>query len=155
MLQSSGRGRTTVVVVAAVCAVLVIVVAARYVWLREQRRSTEHHVATLTVQLTDALALFREVQSTRSGADEHNATTRAHRDQVRAAAAALHQQLSLTRADTTAAEIGAFTSGAQANNLRACLTGVSQALNQLAVGDRRAVASLRSVDAPCRAVGIQ
>ena len=67
----------------------------------------------------------------------------------------MHADLDRTRADTTAAEIGAYRTGAQANNLRACLTGVSQALNQLSVGDGRSIASLQAVEVPCRAVGIQ
>ena len=66
----------------------------------------------------------------------------------------MHTQLDRTRADTTAADVGAFASGAQANNLGACLTGVSRALNQLAVGDTGAIKSLQAVDGPCRAAGI-
>jgi hypothetical protein len=137
------------------CALALIAVGLRYLMLRDQRRHTERTVATLTHEATGALALLRGVQATRNAADQRNVLSQAELDGVRAAAAALHADLSRTRADTTAAAVGAFTSAAQANQLRTCLTGVSQALNQLAVGDGSALTSLQAVEQPCRAVGIQ
>lgn len=155
MLRSLGRGRTRVITVAAVCALALLVVGARYVWLHEQRRDAEHHVATTTGQLREALALFQEAESTRAGQDTRNTATETHRNQLRSMADALRQQLDLTKADQTATEVGAFQAGAQANNLRACLTGVQQALNQLAVGDGGEIHSLKAVEGSCRQAGVR
>jgi hypothetical protein len=138
-----------------VCALALLIVGARYVWLHEQRRDTEHHVATMTGQLREGLALFEEVESTRAGQDTRNTATESHRNQMRAMAEALRQELDLTKANQAATETGAFQEGARANSLRACLTGVQQALNQLAVGDGGEIGSLKAVEGPCRAAGIQ
>jgi hypothetical protein len=137
------------------CAFVLVAAGARYFLLRDDRIDAEQSVATLTRRTSEALAVFRKVSGTRIGADRANTITQAERDRVLALAVAVHADLDRTRADTTAAEVGAYVSGAQANNLRLCLVGVSQALNQLAVGDGRSIASLRAVDTPCRAVGIQ
>jgi hypothetical protein len=142
-------------VAVSLCAIAVIALGARYLLVRDDRIATEQTVTRLTVKTAEALDVFRRVAAKRTDADRANTLTTAERDRVLALAAALHADLDRTHADTTAAEVGAYTSGAQANNLRACLTGVSQALNQLAVGDGRSIASLRAVDTPCRAVGIQ
>jgi hypothetical protein len=155
LLRSLGRGRTRVIAVAAVCALAPLIVGARYVWLHEQRRDTEHHVAAMTGQLSESLALFREVESTRAGQDTRNTATETHRNQLRAMADAVRQQLELTKATQTATEAGAFEQGTRANNLRACLVGVQQALNQLAVGDGGEIKSLKAVEGACRAAGIQ
>lgn len=155
MLRSLGRGRTRVIAVAAVCALALLIVGARYVWLHEQRRDTEHHVAAMTGQLRESLALFREVESTRAGQDTRNTATETQRNQLRAMADALRQELDLTKANEAATQVGAFSQGAQANNLRACLTGVQQALNQLAVGDGGEIKSLKAVEGSCRSAGIQ
>ena len=142
-------------VAVALCAIALIGVGVRYLGLRDQRRHMEQTVATLTQRTAAALELLRRVEATRASADQSNAEVRAERDRVRAMAAGVHDDLSRTRADTTTAEVGAYVSGTQANDLRACLTGVSQALNQLAVGDGGAIVSLRTVDQPCRAAGIR
>jgi hypothetical protein len=144
-----------VIVAAAVWILAVVLIVGRYAWLHEERRDTEHHVATTTGQLREALALFREVESTRAGQDMRNTASETQRNQLRTMADTLRQQLDLTKANQTAAEVGAFTEGAQANNLRACLTGVQQALNQLAVGDGGEIKSLKAVEGPCRQAGIQ
>jgi hypothetical protein len=154
LLRSLGRGRTRIITVAAVCALALLVVGARYVWLHEQRRDTEHHVATMTGRLRDALALFEEVEATRAAQDGRNTETETRRNQLRTMADELRRQLELTKADQTATEVGAFRAGAEANNLRACLTGVQQALNQLAVGDGREIDSLKAVETPCRQAGL-
>jgi hypothetical protein len=154
-LRSLGRGRARVIAAAAVWILAVVLVVGRYVWLHEERRDTEHHVATTTGQLREALALFREVESTRAAQDTRNTTTETQRNQLRTMADALRQELDLTKATQTATEVGAFTEGAQANNLRACLTGVQQALNQLAVGDGGEIKSLKAVEGSCRQAGIQ
>ncbi len=142
------------VIAIGLCALVIVAAGARYFLVRDDRIATEQTVTRLTVKTARALAVFRTVSATRTEADHANTLTQAERDRVLALAAALHADLDRTRADTTAAEIGAYTTGAQANNLRACLTGISQALNQLAVGDGRSIASLRAVETPCRAVGI-
>jgi hypothetical protein len=140
-------------VVAAICIVALATVGLRYVLLRADRRATEHTVATLTQHTRDAVALLRSVTVTRATADGHNATVRSERDRVRAVATLLHADLDRAKAQTTASAIGAFVSGSQANDLSACLTGVSQALNQLSVGDGRSILSLQKVDGPCRRAG--
>ncbi len=142
------------VIAVVVCALALIGVGTRYFWVRNERQHTEQTIVTLTRQTTAALALLHRVTGTRIAADEHNTSVQAQRDSARALAAVLHADLDKTRADTTTAEVGAFTSGAEANNLAACLTGVSQALNQLSVGDGGAISSLQAVDAPCRMAGI-
>ncbi|MGZ6994205.1 MAG: hypothetical protein ACXVIM_03280 [Acidimicrobiia bacterium] len=141
-------------VAAGLCALALVAVGARYLWLHEQRLHTEESVAGLTRRTTQALHVLRRLQTKQAAAELSNTSVQAERDRIRAVAAAMHDNLSRARADTTAAEVGAYVSGAQANNLRACLTGVSQALNQLAVGDGQSLASLQAVDAPCRAAGI-
>ena len=78
----------------------------------------------LTRETGDALALLHRVTDRRSSADERNAGLEDQR------------------------------TGVRANNLGACLTGVSRALNQLAVGDAGAIKSLQVVDGPCRAAGV-
>lgn len=143
------------VAVVALCAIALVAVGGRYFLVRDDRIETEQTVTKLTLKTSEALDVYRRVAAKRTDADHANTLTTAERDRVLALAAGLHADLDRTHADTTAAEIGAYTSGVQANNLRACLTGVSQALNQLAVGDGRSIASLRAVDTPCRAVGIQ
>ena len=155
MLRSKGRVPVLRLVAVALCAAVIGAAGARYLVLRDDRIETEQTVSSLTLRTSAVLDVFRKVEATRTEADRTNTLTENERDRVLALAAAVHADLDRTRADTTAAEIGAYTTGAQANNLRACLTGVSQALNQLAVGDGRAVASLQAVDAPCREVGIQ
>ena len=149
-----GRGRTRWIVATALCALALVVVTGRWLWLRHDRQDAEHSVLLLTRETGDALALLHRVTDRRAGADERNAGLEGQRDGVRALAAAMHADLDRARADTTAADVGAFASGAQANNLAACLTGVSRALNQLAVGDAGAIKSLQAVDGPCRAAGI-
>lgn len=136
------------------CALLLIAVGARYFDVRNERQHTEQSVLRLTREATAALALLHRVTDTRVTADEHNVALEAQRNDVRALAASMHAELDHTRADTTTAQVGAFTTGVQANNLAACLTGVSQALNQLAVGDSGAIKSLKAVDGPCRAAGV-
>jgi hypothetical protein len=154
MFRSIGRDRAVPMIVAAICIVALATVGLRYVLLRADRRSTEHTVETLTQHTREAVALLRSVTVTRVTADENNAKVRAERDRVRAVAALLHANLDRARADTTASAIGAFVSGSQANDLSACLTGVSQALNQLSVGDGRSIQSLQRVDGPCRRAGV-
>lgn len=149
-----GSGRVRQWIAVALCAVALIVVGARYLWLRNDRQHIEQSVTALTRQATKALHAVQRLQAERAAAEASNTLVKAERDRIRAVAAGLHDSLSQALADTTAAEVGAFTSGAQANNLRACLTGVSQALNQMAVGDKSSIASLQVVDAPCRAVGV-
>jgi hypothetical protein len=153
MLRSIGRERAVPVIVAVVCVVALATVGLRYVILRSDRRSTEHTVQTLTATTRRAVALLRTVTATRVKADDHNTTVRMERDRVRAVALLLHTNLDQARADTTASAIGAFVSGSQANDLSACLTGVSQALNQLSVGDGRSIDSLQKVEGPCRRAG--
>lgn len=154
MLRSIGRDRAVPIIVAAVCIVVLATVGLRYVLLRADRRSTEHTVETLTQNTREAVALLRSVTVTRATADESNSKSRAERDRVRAVATLLHANLDRARAETTASAIGAFVSGSQANDLSECLTGVSQALNQLSVGDARSILSLQKVDGPCRRAGV-
>ena len=141
-------------IVAGICIVALATVGLRYVLLRADRRATEHSVETLTDQTRHAVTLLRSVTATRVAADDDNTKVRAERDRVRAVAALLHAELDRAKAETTASAIGAFVSGSQANDLSECLTGVSQALNQLSVGDRRSILSLQKVDGPCRRAGI-
>lgn len=150
-----GRGRALQLITVVLVALALIGVGVRYFWVRNERQHTEQTVVSLTRQTTAALALLHRVTSTRVTADEHNIALEAQRNSVRALAASMHTDLDRTRADTTTAEVGAFTSGAQANSLSACLTGVSQALNQLAVGDSGALRSLQAVDRPCREAGVE
>jgi hypothetical protein len=149
-----GRGRALQLIAVALCALALIAVGARYFIVRNQRQDTEQNVLRLTRQAGAALALLHRVTDTRVTADEHNLALEAQRNDVRALATSMHDELDRTRADTTTAEVGAFTTGAQANSLADCLTGVSQALNQLAVGDSGAIKSLKAVDGPCRAAGV-
>jgi hypothetical protein len=139
---------------AVLCAVVLAGVTVRYVALRVDRQRTEQSVDDLTRVTRDALALLRSVNATRGAADTYNAETTEERDGVRAVATVLHAELDKARAETTSSAIGAYVSGAQANNLADCLTGVSQALNQLSVGDGGAIRSLQAVEGPCRQAGL-
>jgi ABC-type transporter Mla subunit MlaD len=154
MLRSIGRDRAVPMIVAAICIVALATVGLRYWLLRADRRSTEHTVQTLSRTTTEAVALLRSVTAKRTTVDDDNTETRTERDRVRAVAVLLHAELDQARANTTASAIGAFVSGTQANDLGECLTGVSQALNQLSVGDGRSIQSLQKVDGPCRRAGI-
>jgi proline racemase len=154
MFRSLGRNRT-LTIVSAICIVALAGVGLRYVLLRSDRVATEQTVATLKRRTSDALELLRDVSTTRSTADRKNSVTREERDRVRAVSTLLHADLDRAKAETTSAGIGAFVSGSQANDLSACLTGVSQALNQLSVGDSRSILSLQKVDAPCRRAGVR
>jgi hypothetical protein len=140
--------------VVGVCALAVVGVGLRYVVLRADRQSTEASAAKLTRRTNEALRLLRAVAGTRDRFDRFNDAVEVERDQVRSAAALLHGELDKARAETTSLGIGAFVSGTQANNITECLTGVSQALNQLSVGDSRAIASLQAVEGPCRTAGM-
>jgi hypothetical protein len=153
MSSFMGRNRVTIIV-AAVCALVVLGVGLRYLVLRYDRQSTESSVANLTRQTNRALRLLRTVSDVRDDVDTRNDAARLERDQVRAAAALLHTELDKALAETTSSSIEAFVSGAQANNVAACLVGVSQALNQLSVGDGGSIASLQAVEGPCRAAGM-
>jgi hypothetical protein len=154
-LRTLGRGRAVPLIAAAICVIALVGVGLRYLWLRDERRSAEHSVAMLVRQSVKARALLREVRETRVTVDENVALVEAHRARLQAEVAMLRADLARARAGTTAAQITAYLTVAQANNLRACLTGVSQALNQLSVGDGRALDSLLAVDRPCRAAGVQ
>jgi hypothetical protein len=152
-MRSPGR-RTRQWIAVALWTLALVAVGARYLSLRTDRQHTEQSVVALTRATTKTLHAVRRLQAEQAAAEAANTLVKAERDRIRAVALGLHADLARAQADTTAAEVGAFTSGAQANNLRACLTGVSQALNQLAVGDMSSIASLQAVDAPCRAVGV-
>ncbi len=91
--------------------------------------------------------------ATRGTVDANLALVVANDARLRDQVAALHADLDQTRAGTASTSVSAYLTAVQANNLSACLVGVSQALNQLSVGDGRAIASLKAVDAPCRAAG--
>lgn len=149
-----GRHHAIAVALVAICGVALLGVGLRYALLRHDRRSTEHTVAELKDTTRRALRLLHAVAGRRQAADGHNDTARAERDRERSLALGLHAALDRAQAETTSAAVGAFTSGAAANNLAACLTGVSQALNQLSVGDGHALASLAGVDGPCRQAGV-
>jgi hypothetical protein len=142
------------IVAATVCALVLVGVTARYFVLRADRQRTEQSVDDLTRVTAEALALLRSVSTTRDSAATYNAETTEERDGVRAVATVLHAELDKARAETTSSAIGAYVSGAQANNLAECLTGVSQALNQLSVGDSGAIRSLQAVEGPCRQAGM-
>jgi hypothetical protein len=148
-----GRKSVTIVVVA-LCAVAVLAVGGRYVALRQDRVSTESSVDDLTRATNRALRLLREVSYSRDAIDTDNVATRGERDKVRGAALLLHTELDKALAETTSSSVEAFTSGARANDVAACLVGVSQALNQLSVGDPGSIRSLQSVEGPCRAAGM-
>jgi hypothetical protein len=150
----TGRHRTIAWIVAALCAVLVLGVVARYVVLRVDRDTTEQSAERLTRATNHALVLLRAVRGTRSQADWYNDALEGERDRIRSAAALLHTELDRARAEITSSAIGAYVSGSQANFVAECLTGVSQALNQLSVGDTRAIRSLQAVEAPCRQAGM-
>jgi hypothetical protein len=150
----TGRKRVILIVVASVCAVALVGTGLRYLIVRHDRQSTESSVAALTRATNRSLRLLRAVSDVRDDVDRRNDAARLERDQVRAAAALLHTELDKALAETTSSSIEAFVSGAQANNVAACLVGVSQALNQLSVGDGGAIGSLQAVEGPCRQAGL-
>ncbi len=51
------------------------------------------------------------------------------------------------------AALAAFVANGQVGRMRECLDGINRALNEVAVGDPKGVATLVSVRASCRAVG--
>jgi hypothetical protein len=154
MNRLSGRSRPLALVAAALCALLVLGVVARYVVLRVDRSTTERSAERLTRMTNEAMVLLRSVHGTRSRADWYNDALEGERNRIRSAAALLHAELDRSRAEITSSAIGAYVSGSQANFVSDCLTGVSQALNQLSVGDTRAIASLQLVEDPCRRAGM-
>jgi hypothetical protein len=150
-----GRDRTLRLIAIAVCIVALIGVGLRYLWLRNERQHAEQTVAMLVATVARARTVLADLDQTRTAVDRDLAIVQANHERLSARAAMLHAELEKARADTTTAAVGAYLTAAQANNLRACLIGVSQALNQISVGDSRAIASLRAVDGPCRAAGAQ
>jgi hypothetical protein len=149
----SFRGRKSVIVVV-LCAVAVLAIGGRYVALRQDRVSTESSVDDLTRATNRALRLLREVSYSRDAIDADNDAARDEGEKVRGAARLLHTELDKALAETTSSSIEAFSSGARANDVAACLVGVSQALNQLSVGDPGSIRSLQTVEGPCRAAGM-
>ena len=148
-LHSIGRGRTLQLVAVVVCRARAH--RRRHPVLLGTPRAPAHRADHRHPDPADhgcALALLHRVTDTRRAPPTSTRRPcRAQRDGARTPPRPrCTPNLDQTRADTTAAEVGAFTSGAQANNLAACLTGVSQALNQLAVGDGGAISSLQAVD---------
>jgi hypothetical protein len=65
-------------------------------------------------------------------------------------AASLQAELDRVRSERDTTAINALATGVRAGAVAQCLQGVQQALNQLAVGDRGGIASLRRVEGPCR-----
>jgi hypothetical protein len=140
-------------IAAAILFVALVAAGARYFWVRHERQQAEQTVAELRHTARQARALLADVTATRSTVEANLELVRANDARLRLQAKALHADLDKTVANTTTAAIGAYLTASQANNLSACLIGVSQALNQLSVGDGRAIASLKAVDLPCRAAG--
>jgi hypothetical protein len=150
-----GRDRVLRLAAVVICVLALVAVGARYALLRDDRQHTEQSVATLRKHTRQALVLLHAAETKHTAADQHNAELTTQRDAIRTLAAALHTDLSRTRAETTTSAVGAFVSGSQANQLTQCLAGISQALNQLAVGDANSILSLQAVEEPCRRAGIQ
>jgi hypothetical protein len=148
-------GRAALLIAVAICVIALVAVGLRYLGLRDERRGTEHTIAMLVLQSAKARALLHDVRATRITVDADMAIVETHRAQLQAEAATLQAEIARTEAGTTAAQINAYLTVAEASNLRACLTGVSQALNQLSVGDGHALETLLVVEQPCRAAGIQ
>ena len=142
MFRSIGRERAVPVIVAALCIVALATVGLRYVLLRADRRSTEHTVADADRRRHARGGRPAPVGDRDAASTPTTTTPRCGRNATGSAPSPLllHADLDRARADTTASAIGAFVSGSQANDLSACLTGVSQALNQLSVGDGRSIA---------------
>jgi hypothetical protein len=148
-----GRGRAVRLIAATILIVALAVAGTRYFWVRHDRQQAEQTVAALRRTAREARALLEETTATRVTVDTNLELVKANDARLRAQAAALHSDLEQTVAGTTTTAIGAYLTASQANNLSACLIGVSQALNQLSVGDNRAIASLKAVDQPCRLAG--
>jgi septal ring factor EnvC (AmiA/AmiB activator) len=148
-----GRGRAVGLIAAAVLIVALVAAGARYFWIRHERQNIEQTVAELRRTAQQARTLLDEVTETRRTVDANLDLVAVNEARLRAQAGELHADLEQTRAGTTSAAVGAFLTATQANNLSKCLIGVSQALNQLSVGDNRAIDSLKAVDAPCRLAG--
>ncbi len=143
-----GRGRAVGLIASAILVVALVAAGARYFWARHERQQAELTVAALRRTAREARALLAEVTETRTTVDTNLDLVKLNDAQLRAQAAALHADLDQTKAGTATTSVSAYLTASQANNLSQCLIGVSQALNQLSVGDGRALASLRAVDAP-------
>ena len=105
--------------------------------MRNERQQAEQTVAALRRTVRQARALLEAATATRMTVDTNLDLVRRNDARLRAQATTLHADLEHTVAGTTTTAIGAYLTASQANNLSACLVGVSQALNQLAVGDNR------------------
>ena len=148
-----GRGRAVGLIAAAILVVALVASGARYFWVRHERQQAEQAVAALRRTAKHARALLDEVTATRTTVDANLDLVKLNDAKLQAQAAALHADLERTKAGTATTSVSAYLTASQANSLSQCLIGVSQALNQLSVGDGRALTSLKAVDAPCRAAG--
>jgi type II secretory pathway component GspD/PulD (secretin) len=148
-----GRGRAVLLIASAILVVALVAASARYFWVRHERQQAEQTVEELRRTAMRARTLLDEVTATRVTVDANLELVVQNDARLRAQAAQLHADLDRTRAGTASTSISAYLTAVQANSLSQCLVGVSQALNQLSVGDSSAIDSLRAVDAPCRAAG--
>ena len=148
-----GRGRAVGLIAAAILVVALVAAGARYFWVRHERQRAEATVVALRRTAKEARVLLEATTETRATVDANLELVTANDARLRSQAAALHADLQRTQAGTATTSVSAYLTASQANNLSKCLIGVSQALNQLSVGDSRAIASLQAVDAPCRAAG--
>lgn len=143
---------------AIVAVLLVALTVAGVAWWRrtadgDERRRVEHRERVALTWLDDTVAQLADTRSRVATTEELVAATTTERDDLRLLAEGLRGQIEVSRAETSAAGVEAFVAGGRASELARCLRGVEQALNQLAVGDGGALASLRAVAEPCRAAG--
>lgn len=118
---------------------------------RDDRGHTQSLERETASTLASATAQLVRVEADLAARNERNVLTRRERDDLRALAAGLANEIQRTRRSTMDSNVDAFTAGNRANVLARCLAGVSRALNQLSVGDGGALASLQAVAEPCRA----
>lgn len=118
---------------------------------RDDRGHTQSLERGTARTLASATARLVRTRADLAATSARNVITGRERDDLRALAAGIANELQRTRRSTTDSNVDAFTTGSRANVLARCLAGVSRALNQLSVGDGGALASLQAVAEPCRA----
>jgi hypothetical protein len=146
----SRRARIALAVAIAVC--LVGAGAAlrwRAIDEREGAKASRHD-RTVAMVLASTSRSIQVAARQSASADELVVKTTTERDALNALVASLQAEIDHVRADRDANAIAALASGVRAGVVTQCLRGVQQALNQLSVGDRGGITSLRKVDGACR-----
>ena len=146
-------GRRWLIVIGLITAILV----GSGLWRRSQLIDERAHARTERVRaLRDLTALRRGLAAATRAVGAVEADTAAARGATAtlvANAETLVAQIRVVERARDDAALVAFVANGQVGRMRECLDGINRALNEVTVGDPKAVATLVGVRVSCRAVG--